>query len=149
MFASLLLFAQEHSVEEEVSKAPFYIAASVLVGFALLLATVGIYGLVAGSVNARTKEIGIRMALGAPAVRVGGMVLREAMTVVLSGLGAGLAAGAAASRLLRGLLYGIGPTDPVTYAVVATVLITVAAVAVLIPARTAMRNDPIGSLKVD
>jgi putative ABC transport system permease protein len=116
---------------------------------ALVLASVGIYGVVAHSVARRTREIGIRMALGAQAGEVGAMVMREGMQVIGVGLVAGLATGAAASRLLEGLLYGVKPTDPWTFAGVAALLAAVAAVAVWVPARRAMKADPLASLRTE
>jgi ABC-type antimicrobial peptide transport system permease subunit len=118
-------------------------------GLALALAAVGIYGVVAHTVARRTREIGVRIALGAPAAQVGRMVMREGMQVVAIGLAAGLAGGAAASRLLAGLLYGVAATDPWTYAAVGALLALVAAVAVWIPARRAMKADPVASLRSD
>jgi ABC-type antimicrobial peptide transport system permease subunit len=116
---------------------------------ALVLASVGIYGVVAHGVARRTREIGIRMALGAQAGEVGAMVMREGMQVIGVGLVAGLATGAAASRLLEGLLYGVKPTDPWTFAGVAALLAAVAAVAVWVPARRAMKADPLASLRTE
>jgi putative ABC transport system permease protein len=114
---------------------------------ALVLASVGIYGVVAGSVARRKREIGIRVALGAGDGRVLRMVVGDAMSVVLTALAIGLSAGALGSRLLQGLLYGVRPTDPSTYAAAAALLTGVAATAILIPARRVLRADPCEALR--
>ncbi len=116
-------------------------------GLALLLAAIGLYGLMAYNVTRRTREIGIRMALGAEKGDVRWMVLRE--TLMLTGLGlvAGLPCALVASRLIASMLYGIGPGDPVTLAVVSVVLVAVSAMAGWLPARRAIRVDPIVALR--
>jgi putative ABC transport system permease protein len=114
---------------------------------AVVLASVGIYGVMSHSVARRTREIGIRLALGAPVERLGAMVLGEGMRVVGLGLLLGLAAAAATSRLLEGLLFGVEPVDPVTYGAVALLLAGVAASAAWVPARRAMRADPVEALR--
>lgn len=114
---------------------------------ALALAAVGVYGTVAHSVARRTKDIGIRLALGATDARVFGTVFRDGMDVILSGLAAGLVGAAAVSDLLEGLLYEISPIDPWTYAAVAATLGSVAAVAIWLPARRVMRSSPLDALR--
>jgi predicted permease len=132
------------SLEEE----RFY---TVLLGafaaLALILAAIGIYGVVAFTVQQRTGEIGIRLALGADARSVLKLVLRQAMLPVLAGLGLGLAAALGVTRLLRGLLYQMSATDPATFAVAAVALAVVALVAALVPAMRAAGVDPAISLK--
>jgi predicted permease len=132
------------SLEEE----RFY---TVLLGafaaLALTLAAIGIYGVVAFTVQQRTGEIGIRMALGADAHSVLALVLRQAMLPVLVGLGLGLAAALGLTRLLRGLLYETSATDPAIFAVVAVGLTAVGLVAALLPAKRAAGADPAMSLK--
>jgi predicted permease len=118
-------------------------------GLALLLAAVGTYGVVAHSVARRTREMGIRIALGAQPREVGVMVARDGLTAVTLGLAAGIAAGVTASRLIRGLLWGVEPLDPVTCAAVAATLVTVAGLAIAVPSRRAMRADPVASLRAD
>jgi len=116
---------------------------------ALVLASLGIYGVVSYSVAQRTNEMGIRMALGARSLDISRMVLRQAMAPVALGLGAGLIASLAAGRLLAGLLYGVTRTDTVT---IASVVLTLGAVAVLasfIPARRATRVDPVTALRYE
>ncbi len=134
------------SLEEE----RFY---TVLLGafaaLALTLAAVGIYGVVAFTVQQRTGEIGIRLALGADARAVLRLVLRQAMLPVLVGLGLGLAAALGLTRLLRGLLYQMSATDPATFAVVAVALAVVGLVAALVPAKRAANVDPAISLRRD
>ena len=140
------------TMEERVagSMARPRVNAILLGGFAataLVLAAIGIYGVIAYSVVQRTRELGIRMALGARGGDVLRLVLGQGMVPVLGGLALGLAAAAAASRVLRGLLYGIGGTDPITYAAVAAFLAGVALVASFLPARRAATADPVVALR--
>ena len=114
---------------------------------ALMLAAFGIYGVIAYGVVQRTRELGIRMALGARSEDVLRLVLRQGMGPVLGGLALGLGGAAVASRVLRGLLYGVGGTDPITYAVVAAFLAAVALVASYLPARRAATADPVVALR--
>lgn len=118
-------------------------------GIALLLAGVGVYGVMAYSVSQRTQEIGVRMALGATMASVQRMVLGQAMRLVLAGLGIGLAAAAALAQLLRGQLFEIEPLDPVTFASTAGVLAAVATLASYLPARRATRIAPLEALRVE
>lgn len=114
---------------------------------ALLLAVLGIYGVTAYAVTQRTRELGIRIALGAGRPRVVRLVLRQG--VLLAGIGVlvGLAAAAALTRLLRGLLYGIAPTDPLAFGAAALLLVAAAVAASWIPARRASRVDPMVALR--
>jgi putative ABC transport system permease protein len=114
---------------------------------ALVLAAVGIYGVISYSVTQRTQEIGIRMALGAPRARVLQMVVGQAMTLALIGVAAGAVGAWILSRLMQKLLFGVQPSDPVTFAAVATLLAFVAAVAASVPGLRATRVDPVIALR--
>ena len=114
---------------------------------ALLLTAVGIYGVIAYSVSQRTGEIGIRMALGAQPSGILGLIIREAMSVVGLSIGLGFAGALACSRLLRSLLYGIAPWDPVTFVAISILIAVVALLACWIPARRAARVNPTVALR--
>jgi putative ABC transport system permease protein len=116
-------------------------------GFALFLAAVGIYGVLAYTVNRRTREIGVRMALGAERGRVMAMVLRDGMQAVLPGIAVGVVGALFLSRLIAGLLYGVAPSDPVTFGVVVVVLALVTLAASLVPARRATKVDPMVAIR--
>jgi predicted permease len=116
---------------------------------ALLLASIGLYGTMSHAVGQRTKEIGIRMALGAGRQNVLLMVLREGLRLTLVGIGAGLALGAVLTRLLSKQLYHLSGTDPLTFTAVSLFLMVVALLASYIPARRAMRMDPIATLRYE
>jgi ABC-type antimicrobial peptide transport system permease subunit len=118
-----------------------------LAASALLLAAVGIYGVVSYSVVQRSGEIGVRMALGADASATRTLVIREAMTVAAAGVAVGLAATFGVARFVAGLLYGVGPNDPLTLVVGATALIGIAACAAALPAARATRIDPAAALR--
>ncbi|MDR3699101.1 MAG: ABC transporter permease [Candidatus Sulfopaludibacter sp.] len=123
------------------------LAMAVFAGAALLLAAIGIYGLMAYSVEQRRQEIGIRMALGAESGRVRDMVVRQGMSLALAGAAAGLAAAWALARLMASLLFGVPPHDPVVFAAVPAVLIVVALAAVYLPAHRASRLNPMDALR--
>src|SRR5690606_23935737 len=114
---------------------------------ALLLGVVGIYGVISYVVAQRASEIGVRLALGARPADVSGMVLRQGALTAGAGLILGLLAAAAGTRLLGSILYGVSATDPLTYALVATVLLAVALGACWVPARRAARLDPAEALR--
>jgi putative ABC transport system permease protein len=119
----------------------------VFAGVALLIAAIGVYGVLAYAVNQRTREIGLRMALGAQPSGVLWWIAGQGMLVAMAGIGAGLAGAIALSRVLATLLYRIEPRDPLTFGVVAVVLSLVALTACLAPARRASRVDPIVALR--
>ena len=118
-------------------------------GVALLLGAIGIYGVISYMVSLRTREIGVRMALGAQSAEVRRMVVRQGLVLAVVGVGIGLVGALALSRLISSLLYGIAPYDPLTLAVVSVGLLAVSAIASWLPARRAARIDPIEALRAD
>jgi putative ABC transport system permease protein len=114
---------------------------------ALLLAAVGLYGVISYSVSQRTQEIGVRLAIGAPRSRLLGMVLGQGMKLVIAGIGLGLAGALALARVVSTLLFEVTPFDPPSYASTVIALVAVAALACYVPARRAMRVDPITALR--
>ena len=120
---------------------------SVFAGIALLLAAIGVYGMLSYSVQQRSQEIGIRMALGAQRSDVLKMVVGQGMAMAAMGIGIGLGGAYGLSRLLTSLLFGVKPNDPLTFAAVALTLAAISLVACWIPARRATRVDPLLALR--
>jgi len=116
---------------------------------ALILAAVGVYGVMAYSVKERTQEIGVRMALGASSASVFRMVLGQALRLVLTGIAIGLLASAPLTRLLAGLLFEVESLDPATFAATSLALLAIATAASYIPARRSMRMAPVDALRAD
>jgi putative ABC transport system permease protein len=114
-----------------------------------LLAAVGVYGVVAYSVEQRTRELGVRVALGAPASRILGLIAFEVATLAFAGLALGLAAAVALSRSMTSLLYQVSATDPATFAAIAAIALLTAALASLVPAVRALRVDPVKALRAE
>jgi putative ABC transport system permease protein len=135
-------------VGESIARARFDMSLmTIFGGCALLLAAIGVYGLMAYSVQQRTPEIGIRMALGADARAVRRMVLAQGMTLAMGGIAIGLASAFALARLLAGFLFGVAPRDPAVFAAVPLILIGVALFAVWLPALHATRISPMIALR--
>ena len=137
-------------VAKSISQQRFYmLLLAVFASVALLLAAIGIFGVLSYAVSQRTREIGIRMALGAPARTVVHLIVRQAMVFVLCGVAAGTITALFVSRTMTKMLFSVTPTDPVTFAAVAGVLAGVALFASYLPARRATRVDPIVALRAE
>ncbi|MGE3489609.1 MAG: ABC transporter permease [Vicinamibacterales bacterium] len=149
-----LVFMVSNTMEQNLSLSlmPARVGAMLATGFGglgTLLAAIGLYGVIAFSVARRTREIGVRMALGARPERVMGMVMRQGFSIVAIGLVAGGLLAAAAASALEGLLYGVRPMDPVAWGLAFAAMAAAAGLANFVPARRAMRIDPMTALRTD
>jgi putative ABC transport system permease protein len=116
---------------------------------ALMLAAVGLYGLISYTVAQRVPEIGVRLALGATPAQVGGLVVRQGLGLAIAGVALGIVGALGTTKLIEGLLYSVSATDPVVYSALAALLLAIAALACYLPARRAMRVDPMAALRSD
>jgi len=121
----------------------------VFAGVALLLAVIGIYGVIAYSVAQRTQEVGIRMALGAQRGDILWLVVGQGLVLTLAGVGLGMIGALALTGVMKGLLFGVSATDPGTFVGVALLFVAVALLASYLPARRAARIDPMTALRVE
>jgi putative ABC transport system permease protein len=142
------------SIDQLVNRsiAPQRFTMSLLALFAaigLLLAAVGIYGVMAYNVSQRTREIGLRMALGAQTRNVLTLVVKQGMALVLFGVIAGLIVSLALTRMMKSLLFGVNATDPTTFVIVALLLMLAALLACYLPARRATKVDPLVALRYE
>jgi ABC-type antimicrobial peptide transport system permease subunit len=149
-----LVFVNNQTLERTIgtSLLPARVGAMLAAGFGglgTLLAAIGLYGVVAFSVARRTREIGVRVALGARPREVLAMVLRQGFALVAVGLGIGALLASAAAQGLSGLLFGVAPLDPSAWALAAATMTVAAALATLVPARRAMRVDPVTALRTE
>ena len=138
----------ERAIAETLTQPRFQaVLLTVFAGIALLLATIGIYGVTSNAVSQRTQEVGIRMAMGAGRLDVLWLILRQHLRPAIAGLATGIAGALLLGRFLQSLLFGVGATDPATFAMVSIVLLVVAVAACLIPARRVTRVDPLVALR--
>jgi predicted permease len=149
-----LIVGENQSEEEVVARSIAgqrfsLILLGVFAGLALLLASIGIYGVLSYLVGQRTREIGVRMALGAQPLHVLRMVLQDGARMTLAGAAIGVAAAFGLTRLMTSMLFGVKPTDPITFAAVAVGLCGIALFACYLPARRAMRVDPMVALRYE
>jgi hypothetical protein len=139
---------EEQLVKDSLARQRFLLLLfGVFAGLALLLACIGIYGVLAYLTGQRVPEIGVRIALGASAGNVMWLVLRQSLVMIFAGIGVGILAGLAAGRLLERLVEGMRPTEPATFAVMVGVLAVAALFASFVPARRASRVDPMRALR--
>jgi hypothetical protein len=149
-----IVFTEDVSAAQiaDTTMAPTSIGAGIIGAFgalALVLAAIGLYGVIAYSVSLRTREVGIRMALGAAPGQVLRLILSQGGRLTLAGIGIGTLVSLGAGQLLASLLYGVSPFDPVAYGVAVALLVCVAGIANLAPAFAAARLDPLKALRRD
>jgi ABC-type antimicrobial peptide transport system permease subunit len=122
---------------------------AIAAGVALVIGIVGIYGVIAYAAAQRTREIGLRMALGAQIGDVRKMFLRHGLSLTAAGIAIGIGVALLLTRVMSAFLFGVGPIDPLTYAAVSTALAAMALLATYLPARRAARVDPVVALRAD
>ena len=145
-----LVATMEQLVSNSISRPRLYaVLLGMFAGVAVTLAAVGIYGVLAYAVTQRTREIGIRMALGAERWNVMGLVMGQSAALIALGIALGLAGAAAVTRYLDTMLFGLTPRDPATFIAVSLTLAAVATLASYVPARRATRVDPLVALRHD
>jgi ABC-type antimicrobial peptide transport system permease subunit len=143
-------FTMEHIQGRTLARPRFILTLfGVFAGVALVLGAIGIYGVISYGVALRAGEIGIRRALGAEEGEVMGMILKQGLGLTGVGVALGLVGGVVGTRILTGFLYGVSPTDPLTFLAVAGVILGVAALAAFFPARRASGVDPLEALRVE
>ena len=141
---------QRQQIAQTISKPRAFAALTIISGMiGLLLASIGLYGVVSYETTRRTREIGVRMALGARRSDVLRLVMRQTVVVVTMGAGIGIGLALAASRLIRSLLFGVAPSDPLAIGSAVAVLIVVALAASYLPARRASQLDPTQALRYE
>jgi ABC-type antimicrobial peptide transport system permease subunit len=140
----------EQRVDESLARRRFsMLLLGLFASVALVLATIGIYGVMAYLVNQGTRELGIRMALGASPRNILNLVVRQGMTLAVAGVAIGLVAAFLLTRLIQNLLFGVNASDPITFAGISFLLAIITLLACYIPARRAARIDPLISLRCD
>jgi predicted permease len=140
----------QHLIDAKVSRPRMYaVLLGIFAGVAVMLAGLGIYGVLAYAVSQRTREIGVRMALGAEPAAVIRLVLGQTAALTAAGIVLGLAGAAAATRYLHGMLFGVTPLDTMTFVVVALLFVAVAMLAAFVPARRATKVDPLEALRCE
>ena len=146
----LFLWAVEQTISDTMASPRFNMLMVVsFASLALVLAAVGIYGVMAHTVAQRNREMGVRLALGASHGAILRQVLHDGFRMAATGIGLGVAGALVLTRLLESLLYGVSPTDPFTFSAVIVTIAVVATIACYIPARRAMRVDPLEALKAE
>lgn len=140
----------EDVYEQSMVRTSFTMAILFIAGLlALILGAVGLYGVISYVVSQRTREIGVRMALGAKQLQVSGAVLKRGLVLAGVGVAVGLIAAAFLTRLMSALLFGVDPADPITYGIVSVVLVIVTLLASYLPSRRAARVDPVEALRAE